>query len=373
MMNTALDTATSSFAFKLFNMLVEQDRGQNIFISPLSVLLALAMAANGAAGKTQREMAAALELGNIGMDELNRACADLMRELNNVPQVALAIANSLWANKQIAFKADFLSRAETFYHAEISSRDFSDQGTAAAINAWVNEQTRGKIAQIVDHVDPRALLFLINAIYFKGNWTKQFDPQQTQPRAFTLANGTQKQHPMMTQDGNYRYHESREFQAISLPYGDERLSMYIFLPAQRSSVKAFLKSLTAKQWSAWLRQFHETDGTITLPRFRLEYETTLNDILKKLGMPVAFDPRRADFSAMADVKPMYIDEVRHKTFVEVNEEGTEAAAVTSIGVRLASFAPSRRFAMVVDRPFICAIVDNRIGMPLFLGAIGEPL
>jgi serine protease inhibitor len=363
---------TNAFAFRLFNALVEQDRGQNVFMSPLSVLLALSMAASGAAGKTQREMVAALDLGDIGMDELNRACADLMRDLNSVPQVTLAIANSLWANEQVEFKADFLQRARTFFHAEVASLNFGDQRTVAAINGWVSEHTRGKIAQIVDHVDPRAIMFLINAIYFKGNWTKQFDPQQTRERPFTLANGAQKQHPMMAQSGKYRYHESREFQAISLPYGDERLSMYIFLPAQRSSVKTFLKTLTAQQWGAWMRQFHEADGTITLPRFRLEYETTLNDVLKQLGMASAFDPRRADFSAMADARPIYIDEVRHKTFVEVNEEGTEAAAVTSIGIRLAAFVPPKRFTMIVDRPFVCAIVDNQTGMPLFLGAIVEP-
>ncbi len=362
----------TQFAFKLFTTITEQERGKNVFASPLSVLLALTMATNGASGKTQREMAAALELGNISMDEMNCACANLMRDLNNVPQVTLAIANSLWANDQVDFKADFLERATMFYHAEVASRDFSDHRTVSVINAWVNEHTHGKIAQIVDRVDPRAILFLINAIYFKGNWTKQFDKQQTRPRPFTLPSGQQRQHLMMTQSGKYRYHESREFQAISLPYGDERLSMYIFLPAQQSNLNAFLKTLSAKQWIAWMRQFHETDGTITLPRFKLEYETTLNDMLKKLGMPSAFDSRRADFSAMADAKPIYIDEVKHKTFVEVNEEGTEAAAVTSIGMRLASFMPSKPFTMLVDRPFVCTIVDNQTGMPLFLGAIVEP-
>ena len=179
---------------------------------------------------------------------------------------------------------------------------------------------------------------------------------------------------MMAQTGKFDYYAIPGFQAISLPYGAGRVSMYIFLPEQRSSLRAFRRELSHKSWDAWLRHFRQAEGTIVLPRFKLAYEATLNDALKALGMGIAFDPQRADFGGMiADGKPSAnIDEVKHKTFVEVNEEGTEAAAVTSIGMLRTTMAPQRNFSMIVDRPFFCAIRDNQNGALLFMGAITDP-
>ena len=217
-------------------------------------------------------------------------------------------------------------------------------------------------------------MFLINAIYFKGRWAKPFDPRRSREMPFTLSGGRQKQHPMMAQTGKFDYYAIQGFQAISLPYGAGRASMYIFLPEQRSSLRAFRRELSHKSWDVWLRHFRPAEGTIVLPRFKLAYEATLNDALKALGMGIAFDQRRADFSGMiADGKPSAnIDEVKHKTFVEVNEEGTEAAAVTSIGMIRTTMAPQRNFSMIVDRPFFCAIRDNQTGALLFMGAIIDP-
>jgi serpin B len=339
------------------------------------VALALALAYNGARGETARAIARTLDLGDSGLDALNRANAALVESLRALdPHVALAIANSLWARQDINFAPDFLRRSQDFYRAEITALDFGAAGAVAAINEWVARNTAGKIETIVDQIDRSAVLFLINAIYFKGRWAKPFDPRRTREMPFMLAGGRQKQHPMMAQTGKFDYYALPGFQAISLPYGAGRASMYIFLPEQRSSLRAFRRELTHKSWESWLRHFRPTEGTIMLPRFKLAYQATLNDTLKALGMGIAFDQRRADFGAMfADGKPgASIDEVKHKTFVEVNEEGTEAAAVTSIGMIRLTMAPQRSFSMVVDRPFFCAIRDNQTGALLFMSAIVDP-
>jgi serine protease inhibitor len=365
----------AQFAFKLFAELTKSNVEQNVFISPTSVALALALAYNGARGETARAIARTLELGDTGLDALNRANAALIESLSALdPHVVLAIANALWARQDISFAPGFLQRSQDFYRAEIATLDFGAAGAVAAINEWVRRNTAGKIETIIDQIDRSAVMFLINAIYFKGRWAKPFDPRRTREMPFTLADGRHKPHPMMAQTGKFDYYALPGFQAISLPYGAGRASMYIFLPEQRSSLRAFRRELTHKSWESWLRHFRPTEGTIMLPRFKLAYQATLNDALKALGMGIAFDLRRADFGAMfADGKPgASIDEVKHKTFVEVNEEGTEAAAVTSIGMIRMTMAPQRSFSMIVDRPFFCAIRDNQTGALLFMGAITDP-
>jgi serpin B len=375
MTDRQLGDANSRFAFKLFAKLTKQEPGRNIFISPASVALALAMVYNGAAGETQQAIAAALELVSMSLDDINRANAELLGAIEHAdPQVRLVIANSLWARKGLSFERDFLRRCEEFYQAEVAALDFAEPRAAATINAWVSEHTDGKIEKILDRIDPAAVLFLLNAIYFKGNWTRQFDRRRTEEQAFHLLDGSQKKHPLMAQSGEYRHCEGPDFQAVSLPYGSERLSMYVFLPKQRTSLTAFQRSLSDGNWNAWMRQFREREGTIVLPRFKLTYEVKLNEALMALGMTAAFDRRRANFEGMCpgQGRAVSIDEVKHKTFVEVNEEGTEAAAVTSVGMVLASFAPKRTFSMVVDRPFFCAIRDDQNGTILFMGSIVEP-
>jgi serpin B len=364
--------ANASFAFKLFTELTKSNVEQNVFISPTSVALALAMVYNGARGETARALARTLELGEIGLEELNRANAALIESLRTLdPHVALTIANSLWAQQGITFAPDFLSRNQECYRAEIAALDFGDAQAAATINDWVKHNPGGKIETIVDQIDRSAIMVLINAIYFKGRWAKPFDPRRTRELPFTLPGGHRKQHPMMAQTGKFDYYAIQGFQAISLPYGAGRASMYIFLPEQRSSLRAFRRELSHKSWDTWLRHFRPAEGTLVLPRFKLAYESTLNDALKALGIGIAFDGRRADFSGMfADSKPSAnIDEVKHKTFVEVNEEGTEAAAATAIGMIRMTMAPQRNFSMIVDRPFFCAIRDNLTGALLFLGAM----
>jgi len=367
--------ANTRFGFKLYSEMLKGSAGKNIFISPASVGLCLAMAYNGAAGETKQAMAAALEAGGFSLEEFNRAYAELKAALASAdPKVQLEIANSLWARKGLDFKRDFIGRNKQFFGAEVSALNFDDPAAVATINSWVSNKTKGKIEKIVDQISGDSILFLINAIYFKGKWSKEFDKAQTREDQFTTAAGGARRVPMMNQSGRFMYLETPIFQAVSLPYGDGRVSMYIFLPAKSAGLEQFHKGLTAAGWGKWMEDFSETQGSVRLPRFKVEYEETLNDALKALGMRVAFEESRADFSGMIEnVGRVFISQVKHKTFAEVNEEGTEAAAVTSTEMRATSAQrPMRTFQMVVDRPFFCAIRDNTSGAILFMGSIYDP-
>lgn len=371
-----LVSANTKFGFNLYREVLKESAGKNVFVSPASVGLCLAMAYNGAEGETKQDMARALEAHGLSLEEMNRAYAGLKAALENMdPKVQLEIANSLWARKDVRFKADFMRRNKESYGAEITALDFDDAGAPATINSWVSNKTKGKIEKIIEQIDRDAVLFLINAIYFKGKWTAEFDKSKTKEDVFNLTDGRQKRAPMMTQAGSFSYFEGADFQAVSLPYGDRRVSMYIFLPAKGASLQALHKNLTAENWESWMKQFVQTDGNITLPRFKVEYEVNLNDPLRSIGMASAFDAGRANFAAMMEsAQKVYINQVKHKTFAEVNEEGTEAAAVTSAEIRVTSIGrPRKSFQMVVDRPFFCAIRDDKTGTVLFMGSIIDPL
>lgn len=372
-MTEKLVQANTNFGFKLFSQIFAKDGGKNIFVSPSSVAIALQMTYNGAAGSTQQAMAQTLQLQGISLAEINQSQLALTQNLAKIdPKVQLDIANSLWLKEGFPFKPEFLQTTEKYYQAKITNLDFNNPNSVKIINDWVSQNTNSKIPKIIDEIDPSSVLFLINAIYFKGNWEKEFSKSATQEQPFTLLNGTRKQHPLMSQRGKYRYYETPEFQAISLPYGSGRLSMYVFLPKPNVKQADFYRNLTAENWQQWMKKFSSRNGQIVLPRFKLEYDLTLNQALQALGMGVAFQDQ-ANFSNMTS-KQVKIDEVKHKTFVEVNEEGTEAAAVTSIGIRATSALPREEepFKMVVDRPFFCAIRDNQTGTILFMGSIVDP-
>lgn len=370
--DSRLITAQTNFGFQLLAQLIQKDGTQNRMISPSSVAIALSMLYNGASGSTQQAMSEALQLQGLSLDELNQANAALKTSLENAdPKVKLAIANSLWGDQEFSFNPNFLQRNQTYYNAEITNLDFASPNAVAQINQWVSQNTAGKIDQIIDRIDPQQVMFLINAVYFKGNWTTQFKPEETIDQPFHLLDGSQKQHPLMTQRGRYRYAETDQFQAIDLPYGDRQFSMLVFLPKPESNLDQFQANLTAENWNLWSQQFQQREGSIQLPKFKTEYERSLNDILQALGMDLIFDPNQADFSNLSDTAT-HVDEVKHKTYIEVNEEGTEAAAVTSIGIRTTSINPNPPFQMTVDRPFFYAIQDNQTGTLLFMGTVVNP-
>jgi serine protease inhibitor len=369
------------FGFKLFAELRKEKPDQNLFISPSSIAFALTMTYNGADGETKEAMEKALELQGMTLDDINRGSAALRALLDSSdPKVKLAIANSLWMRADFDFNPDFLKANRSYFGAEMTNLNFDDPGAVGTINDWVRRSTAGKITQIVDRIEGQTVLFLINAIYFHGEWTEKFKKDMTSDRPFTLPDGRTKQHPLMFQQERFAYGKTDAFQVIELPYGEGRMSMYVFLPAKSSSLSAFLKTLNEENWNRWMSGMERKKGLIGLPRFKMEYETMLKDSLSALGMGVAFDPERANLTKMRpadqanDGQRLFISRVKHKTYLDVNEEGTEAAAVTSVevGVTSAPVEPEKPFEMVVDRPFFLAIRDRQTGAILFMGAIVDP-
>lgn len=372
-MDTRLVAADNHFGFDLFNQLVSRDQNENVFFSPLSVAFALAMTYNGATGETKAAMEKTLRFKGINHAELNQASAALLHALKSAdPKIELAIANSLWARQGVKFYEPFLARNRQFFGAEIATLNFSDPQAKNTINAWVSKNTNGKIPSIIDRIDPQKVLFLINAIYFKGQWQKKFDPALTHSEPFHLPGGAQKPVPLMSQSGEYSYYRGDGFQAVALPYGQGGTGLVLFLPDEETSLKEFLKGFSYEKWEEWTQGFRRTPGDIKIPRFKLNYERTLNDPLKALGMEIAFTDR-ATFDGISEQQKLFISEVKHKAIVEVNEEGTEAAAATSVGMSVTSMRPQpQRFTFIADHPFLMAIRDQQTGAILFLGVVVDP-
>ncbi len=363
-----------NFGLKLFKEINKEERDKNVFISPLSVSMALGMTYNGANGSTEDAMQGILELGGLTNQEVNESYKSLIELLIGLDsKVKFQIANSIWYRQEWTFEEVFLNLCGTYFNAEVSGLDFNDPNAPNIINGWVDENTNGKIKEIVDApINPLTVMFLINAIYFKGTWTYEFDVSKTKDDLFTLPDGSKKACKMMIQSNDFQYFSNADFQAIDLPYGDGGFRMTVFLPRPEKNIDDLIAELGAENWDLWMNSFSKHGGTLELPRFKLKYEIKLNDILKALGMGIAFDPDQADFTGMyKGTYKLYIDKVKHKTFVEVNEEGTEAAAVTSVEIAFTSIGPSG-FTMRVDRPFIFVIRENQSNTMLFIGKIVEP-
>lgn len=373
-LDARLAAADNQFGFDLFVKLQQQDKDKNIFFSPLSVAFALAMTYNGAVGVTKDEMARVLKLQGMNHAELNQASEALLKTLKSAdPKIKLAIANSLWSRMDMKFEENFLARNRQYFGAEISPLNFSDPKAVDVINNWVSQSTEGKIPRLLDRISEQQVLFLINAIYFKGQWTKKFEIANTKDQPFHLLAGKQKAMPMMAQSGDYEYFRGDKFQAVALPYGKGGVSLYLFLPDQDLSPADFLKRFSYGNWEQWVKSFAQTPGDLKIPRFKLDYESGLNDPLKALGMTSAFTAGKADFSGMRSQRDLFISEVKHKAIVEVNEEGSEAAAATSVGMSLTSMRPpQKRFNFVADRPFVMVIRDQQTGAILFMGSVIEP-
>jgi len=356
------------FAISLFKQ-VAQTSKQNVFLSPVSVEFALAMLYNGAEGQTKNEMTNLLLPRPLPLNLFNQQYSQLIKSLTADPVVKLRIANSVWARQDINFQASFLERVRTVYSALVARRNFSNPQVRDEINQWVSKQTEGKIPKIIDEIKRDDVLFLINAVYFKGAWSKPFDKSLTSNQPFFLTDGKQKPVPMMVQTGDFRYLESDRWQSVSLPYGDGRFSMYVFLPKPNQQLSSLISSLSTENWEQWMRSYQVRQGKVELPKFKLEYGITLNQTLQRLGMQEAFVRNRANFKSLTAAE-VFVSMVKHKTFVEVNEEGTEAAGSTAIGISVTSVPlPTDPFTMRVDRPFFTAIRDNQTGAILFMGAI----
>lgn len=366
-----ISSGNNELAFKLLPEIEAGDDG-NIFISPTSLYFALSMLYNGADGETKKEIEQVLQVENP--DQVNEANAWMMEKLTGKKKdIELHIANSIWVSKRFTLQDEFKEKNEKYYKAEIEEIDVNDPKTPGIINDWVSKATKKKIDEIVKPpLNPDLVAYLINAIYFKGNWKYEFDEKATEPGSFYLLDGTEKEVNYMTLGKKLPYFETDGFQAVSLPYGEEgNMSMNIFLP---KDYEAFKEELTNENWERWSGQFAEKDGTIRLPKFKLEYEIGLNEALKTLGMPSAFSKSEANLSKLIEEKdPIWVSEVKQKTYIDVNEKGTEAAAVTSVEVVTESATGDLPFYMEVNRPFFFTITDNETKTILFLGEITNPV
>ena len=364
---------SEKFATNFFKLAAKKP-DSNVVISPYSVSTALSMAYNGAGSKTKTEMQNVLDYSGLSDEAVNQQNSSLYKSLMHVnPSSELTVANAMFANKNFEFVKAFMDSNQKYYGAKLETLDFADLSTVNKINNWVKDNTKNKIPSILDKVAPDAILYLVNAVYFKGVWLDEFKKDETQPVDFKLSNGSKKTVEMMNRSAKMSYFAGNNFQAVMLPYKDKRLQMCIFLPDKKSNITAFINSLTPESWSQWREQFRKEEGHLGLPRFKVEYKTELSEVLKAAGMPCAFEDNCADFKKMIEQNAM-ISRVLHKTYLEVNEKGTEAAAATAIemSVTSAPMNPKPPFEMICDRPFVVAIQDEKTNAILFLGAIVDP-
>jgi serine protease inhibitor len=369
-----LVSANSGFGFRLLRELAREQPRANIFVSPYSISSLLQMLGVGARGQTATELEAVLGTGAFDRDARNEGYLRLGQTLSQVQTNArLDIASALWYRTGAALDPGFAAVNEKFYRATVQGLDFRDPSSADLMNRWAADQTQGRITQIIQPPLPLdSALVLANAIYFKGTWLDQFDPKQTRPRPFHRPDGGDKDVPMMQLTRKFSYQQGKSFQSVELPYVGRRLRMHVILPAPQSSLDALVGQLSADFWqSILLPAYRENRGTLVLPRFTLRYGAELKPALLALGLKNAWTAE-ADFSGVSNAR-LFLSEVKHQSFVEVNELGTEAAAVTTGVMALASFQnPAPPFEMTVDRPFLCAISDQLTGSILFLGAIFDP-
>jgi len=368
--------ASNAFGLKLFKRLREAEPGANVWISPLSVSSALAVAYSGASGKTAEAMAGTLGLGGMTADESGDGYRKLLDLLNRPvdPGIGMATANSLWLRKGAPFRDDYLEEAEADYGAELRTLDFAKKADALkAMNGWVKERTNGKIKHMIDAIDGAAMMYILNAVSYRAAWTMPFNANNTEEAKFHVSETEAVPAKMMAQGGTYEYAETDDYQAIRLPLGKNASASFVVLLPKPGAKLGDLTDRLADDPALLTADWPRRLGQIELPRFRVEDSSELNDPLKALGMGEAFDPKRASFAGIAPEPPnLYIGRVLHKTFLDVNEDGVEAAAATAIEMEAGAAPAEDPFRMTVDRPFLAAIADAETGAVLFVGAITNP-
>lgn len=379
----------NKFALELFANL--QSAKGNLFFSPYSISTALAMAHAGARNQTESQMAGVLHFpvsANRRMDPASKSLlgrqqfaaefGKIIKDLNNRGQkgaYTLTIANALWGQKDYGFLKEFLELIESSYDGRLNEVDFVRAAETArkTINAWVEKKTNGKIKNLISQgvLDSMTRLVLTNAIYFKGNWARQFEEKRTQDTPFTLAEGQKIDVSMMYQKAEFGYMETDTFQALELLYVNEELSMIILLPKRFDALDEFEKTLTADNLTQWLAKIHKCEVVVFVPKYKMTSQFSLASVLKSMGIEYAFSSN-ADFSGMNGKRDLFISAVIHRAYVEVNEEGTEAAAATGVVMRLTSIGPAPIPVFRADHPFLFLIRDNLTGSILFIGRVANP-
>lgn len=367
-----LVNSADDFSFKLFQKIYDTEPGANLFVSPLSISMALGMAMNGADGTTYDVMRSTLALDPFTRQQANETYQSLMALLSSIdPKVTMNIANSIWYNKDYTFQTDFIETNKKYFNAVVNAMNFGDPATVAVINNWVKTATKEKIDKIVEQISAETIMYLINAVYFKGTWKYKFDQNKTKDDFFTTQAGKRVAIKMMEQESDLSTFSNELFTAVDLPYGSSAFSMTLFLPNYGKNLQEVVSFLTRENFDSVIGQLPSSKKKLFLPRFKLEYKINLNDVLKALGMDIAFDPDKANFKKLYDggMGNAYISSVDHKTYVDVNEEGTEAAAVTSVTIGVTSIGGNDiRF----DRPFLFLIREKNSGAIIFIGSLNDP-
>jgi len=359
------------FAFELFREVCSSSEADNIMISPLSVSYALGMTFNGAAGTTLDAFYDVLHFGDLTTQEVNESYQDLMHQLIHLDQkVEFSIANSIWYKMGYQVLNEFITTNQDYFDAAVQELDFSDPQAVEIINTWIEQKTNDKIKDMLDYIPSDAVMYLINAIYFNAKWKYQFNKDDTYEGNFILENGLTHKTDFMILTGGLNFTENQDFTAVELPYGDSAFSMVVMLPSAGNTVNDLVEKMDVTRWESWFESSTQVQVQIELPKFTYEFKDLLNQPLINLGLEVAFSGA-ADFSRILPGGGLYISRVIHQTFIDVQEEGTEAAAATIVELRETSSPVTPLFR--ADRPFLYVIKENSTSAIIFMGKVGKPV
>ncbi|WP_166962580.1 serpin family protein [Yeosuana marina] len=362
-------SANNDFAFSLYKEIAQTETENNFMISPVSASLALGMVYNGTDGETKQAFASMFNYGNTTIEETNLVNQNIIENLTRTAsRTTFDIANSLWIKNTFPVKESFLTTNKSYYFAEVQNKDFNDPQTLKTINNWVSNKTNGKIPSILDNISADAVLYAINAIYFKSDWEFRFKTENTKLLSFHLANGNVKQVEMMSMQQDLKYMANDIFSSVELPYKNNKYSMTLILPNTNKTFDDVMPIMNSENWLDWQNNFTVQDIKITLPKFKFSSKKEFNDALANLGLGIAFS-NNANFSNLSNTDTK-ISFVLQKTFIDVNEKGTEAAAVTAVGIVTTSIGESKQF--LLNKPFLFVITEKETGSICFMGKVGNP-
>jgi serpin B len=361
--------ANNKFAFDIFRKISNEENEDNFMISPVSLSLALGMTYNGAEDETKTAFENTLNYTAFDSDEINALNKEIISNLANSSSGSLfEIANSIWIKNSFPVKEDFINTNKNYYNAEVEKLDFSDANSVNIINNWVSDKTHQKIPEIIDGISNESVMFLINALYFKSDWKYTFKEENTIELPFYGENNTENVKTMhLTADLNF--YENEVFTSVKLPYKNDKYSMTVFLPSENKEISNIVDALTNENWLNWNNSYSTEEVALALPKFKFSYKKQLKTPLSDLGLAVAFS-NSANFSGISNT-PLFISFVLQKTFIEVDEKGTESAAVTVVGIETTSTGSSNKI-VTLNKPFLFTITEKETGSICFIGKVGMP-
>ncbi len=363
-------SGNNDFTFNLFRSVSSGNTsGGNLMLSPLSVSMDLGMTSNGASGATLDSMRTTLGFGNFTQDEVNTYYNKLITELPELdPNTSLKIANAIWYRQDFSVTPAFLKTGNTSYLAAVQSLDFTNPNSVNTINTWVSNQTNGKISKVISSIKSTDLMFLINAIYFKSIWANKFDPASTKPASFVLPDNSELQTNFMNGHIPCNFYKGQDATILELPYANDKYSMVLVMPASGQSLGNFVSTLNSTTWASMIAKLSSGSADVSVPKFQFTYATSLKDQLSAMGMGIAFSDA-ADFTNINPAGNLQITDVKHNTYIAVDETGTEAAAATTVIVGPTAIA---NYQLTIDHPFFFAIREMKSGLILFAGTVSNP-